>query len=117
MSHLPPLGRFDESLAGDAIAEEKRVILLIPKSNGMGMRLSTWCSIVEAHEGRLRGIPNSPISDFNLFYALKPQRPPTYFRKCNVDSFESCRFAVVLKRYVPRQDFSYDLLATRSHDE
>jgi hypothetical protein len=108
-SHEPGdafLGRFDESLAGDAIAEEQHVILSIPKSNGMGMRLSTWCSIVEAHEGRLGLIPNSRIRDvFDLFYALKPRHPPPWFGKCNADPFESRRFAVVLRRYVPRLDF------------
>jgi hypothetical protein len=60
-------GRFDQSLAGDPIAEEQHFVLSITKSNGMGMRLSTWCSIVEAHEGRLWVISDSPIGDVFQF--------------------------------------------------
>jgi hypothetical protein len=97
------LGRFDEALGGDAIAEDSTSSCRC-QSNSMGMRQSTWCSIVEAHEGRLRVIPNTPISGV-LFYALKPQRPPAYFREYNADPFESRRFAGMLRSYVPRLDF------------
>jgi hypothetical protein len=107
-------GRFDESLAGDPIAEEQHFVLSITKSNGVGMRLSTWCSIVEAHEGRLWVISNSPIV---TFFNLEPQRPPTYFRKCNADPSSPAASQLRSEDMCRGWIFSYDLLAIRFHDE
>jgi hypothetical protein len=95
-----------------------RNTLSIIKSNGMGMRLSTGCSIVEAYEGRLRVISNSPIRDvFQFILCSEPQRPPTYFRKCNADRSSPASWQLRLEDICGGWIFSYDLLATRFHDE
>src|ERR1700751_956786 len=107
-------GRFDQSLAGDPIVEEQHFVLSITKSNGMGMRLSTWCSIVEAHEGRLWVISDSPIGDV---FQFRTATSADLLSQVQRRPLESCSFAVALRRYVPRLDFFYDLLAITFHDK